>query len=120
MDYSLPGSSVHGIFQQEYWGGLPFPSPGDLPDPGIELRSPALQEDSLPSEPLGFGQMYDDLWSSHMALMVMNPPVSAGDVRLRFDSWVRKITWGRLWQSTLIFLPGESHGQRRNLVSYGP
>ena len=87
MDYSLPGSSVHGILQaripaaaaakscqscltlatpwtvaclaplsmefsrQEYWSGLPFPSPEDLPDPGIEPRSPILQADSLPSEP---------------------------------------------------------------------
>ena len=39
--------------RQEYWSGLPFPSPGDLPDPGIEPRSPALQADSLPSEPPG-------------------------------------------------------------------
>ena len=38
---------------QEYWSGLPFPSPGDLLDPGIELGSPALQADSLPSEPPG-------------------------------------------------------------------
>ena len=38
---------------QEYWSGLPFPSSGDLPDPGIEPRSPALQAGSLPSEPLG-------------------------------------------------------------------
>ena len=37
----------------EYWSGLPFPPPGDLPNPGIELRSPALQADSLPSEPPG-------------------------------------------------------------------
>ena len=36
--------------RQEYWSGLPFPSPGDLPDPGIETRSPALQADSLLSE----------------------------------------------------------------------
>ena len=36
--------------RQEYWSGLPFPSPGDLPNPGIELRSPALQADSLPTE----------------------------------------------------------------------
>ena len=35
-----------GIVIQEYWSGLPFPSPGDLPDPGIEPRSPALQADS--------------------------------------------------------------------------
>ena len=37
--------------RQEYWSGLPFPSPGDLPDPGIKARSPALQADALPSEP---------------------------------------------------------------------
>ena len=37
--------------RQEYWSGSPFPSPGDLPNPGTELRSPALQADSLPSEP---------------------------------------------------------------------
>ena len=35
----------------EYWSGQPFPSPGDLPNPGIEPRSPTLQEDALPSEP---------------------------------------------------------------------
>ena len=39
--------------RQEYWIGLPFPSPGDLPDPGSEPRSPALQADALPSEPPG-------------------------------------------------------------------
>ena len=37
----------------EYWSGQPFPSPGDLPNPGIEPRSPALQADSLPVEPQG-------------------------------------------------------------------
>ena len=37
--------------RQEYWSGLPFPSPGDLPDPEVEPRSPALWADSLPSEP---------------------------------------------------------------------
>ena len=39
--------------RQEYWSGLPFPSPGDPPDPGIEPGSPALQADALPSEPPG-------------------------------------------------------------------
>ena len=48
-DYSLPGFSIHGIFQSR----LPFPSPGDLPDPGIEPRSPTWQADALPSEPPG-------------------------------------------------------------------
>ena len=40
-----------GFSRQEYWSGLPFPSPGDLPNPGIEAGSPALQTDALPSEP---------------------------------------------------------------------
>ena len=39
-----------GFSRQEYWNGLPFPSPGNLPNPGIEPRSPALQADSLPTE----------------------------------------------------------------------
>ena len=50
----------HGLYspsmefsRQEYWSRLPFPSPGDLPDPGIKPRSPALQTDVLPSELLG-------------------------------------------------------------------
>ena len=42
-----------GFLRQEYWSGLPFPSPRDLPDPGIEPRPPSLQADSLPSEPSG-------------------------------------------------------------------
>ena len=42
-----------GLSRQEYWSGLPFPSPGDLPDPVIKSRSLALQVDSLPSEPPG-------------------------------------------------------------------
>ena len=40
-----------GFSRQEHWSGLPFPSPRDLPDPGIEPGSPAFQSDSLPSEP---------------------------------------------------------------------
>ena len=39
--------------RQEYWSGLPFPSPGDLPNPGIKPGSPALKADALPSEPPG-------------------------------------------------------------------
>ena len=42
-----------GFSRQECWSGLPFPSPGDLPDPGVEPGSPALQADALPSEPPG-------------------------------------------------------------------
>ena len=42
-----------GFSRQEYWSGLPFPSPGDLPNPGVEPGSRASQADSLPSEPKG-------------------------------------------------------------------
>ena len=41
MDCSLPGSSAHGVLQAGIWSGLPCPSPGDLPNPGIEPKSPA-------------------------------------------------------------------------------
>ena len=47
------GPRSMGFSRQEYWSGLPFPSPGYLPNPGIEPGSPALQTDVLPSEPLG-------------------------------------------------------------------
>ena len=42
-----------GFSRQEHWSGLPSPTPGDLPNPEIKPRSPALQKDSLPSEPPG-------------------------------------------------------------------
>ena len=48
-----PGSSVHGILQQEYWSGLPFPFPEDLCNQGLEPRFPTLQVDSLLSESSG-------------------------------------------------------------------
>ena len=51
MDCSPLGSSVHGILQARILGWVAIPFSGDLPDPGIEPKSPALQEDSLPSEP---------------------------------------------------------------------
>ena len=53
MDCSLSGFSIHRFSRQECWSGLPFPSPGDLPNPGIEPGSPTLQADALPSEPPG-------------------------------------------------------------------
>ena len=63
-----------GFSRQEYWIGFPFPSLGNLPDPGIELGSPALQADSLPSEPsllyfsliffLFYFLLYNLLWAN--------------------------------------------------------
>ena len=64
--------------RHKYWSGSSFPSPGDLPDPGIEHRSPALQADSLPSEPLGKpwclrGKLKD---SVHAGVLVPHTPSS--------------------------------------------
>ena len=54
VPHSVTPWTVFSEFSRsEYWGGQPFPSPGDLPNPGIESRSPALQADSLPAEPQG-------------------------------------------------------------------
>ena len=71
-----------GFSRQEYWSGLPFPSPGDLPDPGMELRSPTLQEDSLPTEPLGkspslpsWNQIFALFLECEALLLDMNPGV---------------------------------------------
>ena len=51
--YVKPSPLSMGVSRQEYWSGLPFSSPGDLPDPGIEPMSPVLQADSLLFEPPG-------------------------------------------------------------------
>ena len=54
-----------GFPRQEYWSGLPFPSPGDLPDPEIEPESPGLPADSLPPEPPGMPKMMSN-WPCHL------------------------------------------------------
>ena len=57
--FAIPWTVAHqappsmGFSRQGYWSGLPFPSPGDLPDPGIEPSSPVMQADALTSEPPG-------------------------------------------------------------------
>ena len=56
MNRSPPGSSVHGFSRQEYWSGLPFPPPGDIPNPGLNLclfHLPDWQADLLPLSHLG-------------------------------------------------------------------
>ena len=67
MDCNPPGSSVHGILQARIREWLPCLPPGDLPYPGIKPVSPALQADSLPSEPPG------QAWSGQMWI-AMPPP----------------------------------------------
>ena len=61
-----------GSSRQEYWNGLPFLPVGDLPDPGSEPVSPALQADSLPTEPSGKPHMSATLWHTQVLLLNLN------------------------------------------------
>ena len=94
-----------------------FPPPGDLPDPGIEPTSLVLAGGFSATGPPGKcpGLMLSAAFitrASQMVLVVKNPPADAGNVRLRFNPWVRKIPWRKAWQPTPVFVPGESHRQR--------
>ena len=59
LSKSVSNSVLSEFSRQEHWSGLPFPSPGDPPDPEIEPGSPALQADPLPSEPPGKSPYYE-------------------------------------------------------------
>ena len=94
-----------GFPRQEYWSGLPCPSPGDPPNPGIEPRSSALQEVlyylSHQGSALGLLRIVLNLLFllSLVAQLIKNPP---GCGRPGFDPWVRKIPWRRAWQPTPV------------------
>ena len=75
--------------RQDYWSGLPFPSPGDLPDPGIEPGSPTLQADALPSEPP------EKPYSSHRSMTILKSswaPATHSSVRSQFFKAVGLLT----------------------------
>ena len=104
---------------------MPFPPPGDLPDPEIKpasLVSPALAGRFFTTEPPGKPQ-FDN--KPEIKRNIKFPGGSdskesvcnAGD--LRFNPWFGKIPWRREWQPTPMFLPGEFHGQG-SLVGYSP
>ena len=124
--YQTPPSM--GFSRQEYWSGLPFPPPGNLPDPRIKLGSPALQVNSLPSEPPGNPWwIFRRVKQKHLNVLGFIGGASGknSDYQFRrlkrcwFNPWVRKIPWRRKLQPTTVFLPGESHGQW-GLVNYRP
>ena len=81
--FGTPWTVVHqvplsmGFSRQEYWSGLPFPSPGDLPNPGIEPGSPALQADALPPEPPGKpGRCFSFILLLHAPLLLIGTQMS--------------------------------------------
>ena len=85
-----------GFSRQEYWSGLPFPSPRDFPDPGIEAGSPALHADSVPSEPRN--QLYLHLKTSKQT---RNLNLSNVHVQIRLEVVVgrKRRLWNKLkWE----------------------
>ena len=124
LDCSLPGSSVRGILQARIlkWVAISFSR--DLPNPGIESRSSALQADSLPTEPPGKTTNYlrngNQNWGFPGGTSGKEHTCKSRKLkRSGFNPWVRKIPWRREWQPTPVFLSGKSHGQRI-LVGYNP
>ena len=113
--------------RQEYWRGLPFPSPGDLPHPGIEPGSPALQADALLSKPsitrmekISGGA--EDRHSKRSAWDKSDWHCQQASNRCWRDGWIwiwgsltslslfTFMHWRRKWQPTPVFLLGESQG----------
>ena len=126
--HQAPPSS--GFSRQEYWSGLSFPSPGDLPDPGIDPRCSALQADALTSEPPGKLVRTNTVWlhlyevHRRVKFIVRRPPWRPSGIESAhqwsgpgFNPWVRKMPWRRKWQPIPVFLPRKSHGWR-NLAGY--
>ena len=108
--------------RQEYWRGLPFSSPGDLPDPGIEPGSPVLKADSLPSEPPGKPFLGPGILAPIFCCISSPGGSVVSSLYVRHpgpNPRVGKIPWRRKWQPTLVFLPGKSDGQRC-LAGYSP
>ena len=89
-----------GFSRQEYWSGLPFPSPGNLSDSGIEPASP---------EAPSLREINNLIWGFSGGTSGKEPACqSRRHERHGFDHWVGKIPWRRAWQSTPVFLAGYS------------
>ena len=127
-----PWTAVHQaslsveFFRQEYWSGLPLPSPGDLPNPGTELGSPASQADSLPSEPPGPCLLILYIVegnSTPLQYSCLENPMDGGAwyaaVHEIAKSWTRLSDFTFTFHfhalekemATPVFLPGESQGR---------
>ena len=81
-----------GFSRQEYWSGLPFRSPGDLPDPGIEPRSPALQANSLPTELQGKTYIFSiSLLIKHLGCFYVLPTENSAAMNIARASLVSQL-----------------------------
>ena len=93
-----------GFTRQEYWSGVPCPPPGDLPNPGIEPRSPTLQVDSLPSEPPGKPK---NTGAGSLSLLQGNlpdPGTKLGSPALQADSLPAELPGKPRRESSLTFI----------------
>ena len=121
------------FLRQEYWSGLPLPSPGDRPRTGIEPMSPTLACGFFTTEPpgrsytLSFFLCICAIARASQVVQWLKKEEEEEEER-KFTCqcricesypWVRKIPWRRKWQATPAFLPGESHGQR-SLMGHSP
>ena len=128
-----------GFSRQEHWSGLPFPSPMHESEKwkwshsvmSSSSRRHGLQPTRLlrpwdfPGKSTGVGCHCLLQWMTVVVpngacqVVVKNPPAYAGDIRMWVQSMGWEDPWRRAWQSTPVFLPGESHGQR-SLAGYSP
>ena len=88
MDSSLPGSSVHGILQARILAWVPFPSPGDLPDPGIEPTSPALAGGFFTTEPPGKLFKADTFDHKQMRRKIVRKRKNIINLAFLFSNWM--------------------------------
>ena len=102
MDCSPPGSSVHGIFRQEYWSGLPFPAPGDLLTRELNPGPMAPRSSTL---------AWKIPWTEGPGGLQSMGSLRVGHDRVTLLSLFTFMHWRRKWQPTPVFLPGESQGR---------
>ena len=98
--------------RHEYWNGLPFPSPGDLPDPGIEHRSPALQAGSVLSEHQGKPR-YSIIWFQVKYKYAHSSKVEFYDLIVVLTSF---LFYQNFWKSGVIKRITEEHWRRQWLI----
>ena len=126
MDYSPPGPPSMGFSRQEYWSGVPLPSPLTAARHIILVTAWAEDVYKISRWKMEYGSPWcfeipRRIWwfnKTEMGCSVVKQ-CACQCRRCGFNPWVGKIHWRRNWQPTPIFLPGKSHGQR-GLVGYSP
>ena len=118
VDCSLPGSSIHGILRQEYWSGLPFPFPGDLPHPGTKPGLPYCRQMPYPLSHQGSSifvvtgfknvshafVLYSNDWTSLIAQLEKNLP-SVQETPVQFLGRADLLEKGKTTHSIILGLP---------------